>query len=126
MRPQGWLGLGTCPVRFEGEEGWVETGDTGRIEAEPASLLSGWANLREDGISPVHHVRDFFDCVKSRARPATDADIARSSHVACHAAAIAWQLGRKVAFDPEKEEFPGDEEANRMRSRPMREPWRMV
>jgi len=125
MRPQGWLGLGTCPVRFEGEEGWVETGDTGRIEAEPASLLSGWANIREDGISPVRHVRDFLDCVKSRARPATDADIARSSHVACHAAAIAWQLGRKLTFDPAKEEFIGDEEANRMRSRPMREPWRM-
>ncbi|MBN1421184.1 MAG: Gfo/Idh/MocA family oxidoreductase [Planctomycetes bacterium] len=125
MRPQGWLGLGTCPVRFEGDEGWVETGDTGRIEADPPSLLSDWTDIREAGISPVHHVRDFLDCMKSRARPATDADIARSSHVACHAAAIAWQLGRKVAFDPEKEAFIGDEEANRMRSRPMREPWRI-
>ena len=47
----------------------------------------------------------------------------RSSHLACHAAATAWILGRKVAFDPAKEEFIGDDEANRMRTRAMREPW---
>jgi hypothetical protein len=34
-------------------------------------------------------------------------------------------LDRKVAFDPAKEEFIGDDEANRMRTRPMREPWHM-
>lgn len=125
MRPDGWLGLGTCPVRFEGEEGWVETGDTGRIEAEPRSLLAGRADFGEDGVSPENHVRDFVECVKTRARPATDAEVARSSHVACHAAAIAWQLGRRAVFDPAREEFAGDEEANRMRSRALREPWRL-
>jgi predicted dehydrogenase len=124
LRPEGWLDLGTCPVRFEGDEGWVETGDTGRLAADPPSLLAGRTNFREDGISPARHVRDFLDCVKSRARPATDAAIARSSHVACHAAAIAWQLGRELRFDPLREEFIGDEEANRMRTRPIREPWR--
>jgi hypothetical protein len=123
MRPDGWLPLGTCPVRFEGEEGWVETGDTGKIEAHPQSLLSGREVRPEDGISPGNHVRDFLNCVKSRARPATDADVARSSHVACHVAAIAWQLGREVTFDPAKEEFVGDEEANRYLARAMRAPW---
>ena len=43
----------------------------------------------------------------------------------CHAAAIAWMLGRKVRFDPKREEFIGDPEANRMRSRALREPWRI-
>jgi hypothetical protein len=47
----------------------------------------------------------------------------RSSHLACHAAATAWILGRKVAFDPAAEAFVGDDEANRMRTRAMREPW---
>ena len=35
----GWFNqLGTCPVRFVGSEGWVETGDNGGIEVHPASL----------------------------------------------------------------------------------------
>jgi hypothetical protein len=38
---------------------------------------------------------------------------------------IAYQLRRPLRWDPAKEEFPGDEEANRMCSRSMREPWRL-
>jgi hypothetical protein len=68
-------------------------------------------------------VRDFLNCVKSRATPAANADVAARSHIACHAAAIAWILGRKLTFDPATEEFVGDDEANRMRARAMREPW---
>ena len=45
----------------------------------------------------------------------------RRSHIACHAAAIAWILNRKLKLDPVKEEFIGDEEANRLRSRPSRD-----
>ncbi|NQT50943.1 hypothetical protein HQ576_02770 [bacterium] len=47
----------------------------------------------------------------------------RHSHIACHAAAIAWMLGRKVTFDPVKEAFVGDDEANAMRTRALRSPW---
>ncbi len=123
LRRSGWMGLGTCPVRFEGEEGWVETGDTGKIVVSNDTLRSRLPPPREPGTLPTNHVRNFFDCVKSRAQPAANADIARKSHIACHAAAIAWILKRKVLFDPANEEFIGDEEANRMRTRAMREPW---
>jgi hypothetical protein len=61
--------------------------------------------------------------MKSRALTASNADVMRHSHIACHAAAIAWQLGRGVTFDPVREEFVGDDEANHMRSRAMRAPW---
>jgi hypothetical protein len=44
----------------------------------------------------------------------------RRSHIACHAAAIAWILRRKLTLDPVKEAFIGDEEANLMRFRPAR------
>jgi hypothetical protein len=47
----------------------------------------------------------------------------RKSHLACFAAQLSWQLGRKLTFDPVKEEFVNDDEANRMRSRASREPW---
>ncbi len=125
LRNTGWLGLGTCPVRFEGDEGWVETGDSGRTAVQPDSLRSSLPVSKEPGISPKYHVRDFVDCVKSRARPAANADIARRSHIACHAAYLAWHFGRKVTFDPVKEAFVGDNAANRMRSWAMREPWRI-
>jgi predicted dehydrogenase len=137
LRAKGWPQLGFCPVRFEGDEGWVETGDNGRFLVHPESLQTGPVIAaqttgpdREEalygpGISPKYHVRDFFNCVKSRAMPAANAEVSRKSHVACHAAYIAWLLGRRVAFDPAKEEFVGDEAANRMRSRALREPWRV-
>ncbi len=125
MRDQGWLGLGTCSVRFEGDEGWVEAGDSGRVEVFPESLRSERPIAVEEGTSPRNHVRDFLNCVKSRAQPRANANAACQSHITCHAAYIAWQLGRKLNFDPVKEEFSGDEEANRMRSRALREPWRV-
>jgi hypothetical protein len=119
-------------VRFEGEEGWVETGDSGKIALYPETLRTDRTVFTDKGDPTTwhvdqaeSHVRNFLDCVKSRAQPACNADIARSSHVAGHAAAIAWMLDRKVAFDPAKEAFIGDDEANRMRTRAMREPWRM-
>ena len=123
MRPDGWLKTGTCPVRFEGSEGWIETGDTGQIEMFPASLRSEWRAFTLRGTDAAAHTRDFLNCVRSRALPAAHQRVMRHSHVACHAAAIAWQLGRKLRFDPAREEFIGDEEANRLRYRAMRSPW---
>lgn len=115
---------GTCPVRFEGEAGWVETGDSGQIEVSPAALRSELiATPRAGGLSATQNVRNFFDCVKSGASPLANSRVMRHSHIACHAAAIAWTLGRKVKFDPIKEHFIGDDEANRMKSRALREPW---
>lgn len=123
MRDTGWLGLGTCSVRFEGDEGWIETGDSGQVAVYPESLRAEMPVFTMAGTDPSTHIRDFLNCVKSRALPAANADVAAQSHIACHAAYIAWQLGRKLRFDPVKEEFIGDDEANRMRSRALREPW---
>ncbi len=113
--------LGTCPVRFVGDQGWVETGDNGEIVVEPRSLqkeLPRYKRVR--GIDVRAHARNFFDCVKSRQQPVTNAQIMRRSHIASHAAALSWVLGRKLRFDPVKEQFLGDDEANRLRSRPQR------
>ena len=126
LRRGGWLGLGTCPVRFEGDEGWVETGDTGRIAVSLDSLRAELPAPTITGTSTQTHVRDFFNCVKSRGLTAANADVMRKSHIACHAAAIAWKLGRKLRFDPVTEMFIGDEEANRMRSRAARQPWASI
>jgi len=123
MRSGKWLGLGTCPVRFEGDEGWVETGDSGRIAVHPKSLLGEHRRFVRRGIDPSTHTANFFECVKSRALTACNADITRRSHVACHAGAISWMLGRKITIDPVRETFINDDEANRMRTRAKRAPW---
>jgi predicted dehydrogenase len=125
MRETGWLCLGTCSVRFEGTEGWVETGDKAEIKVHPESLLGERKLTRQAGTHPGGHLREFLDCVKSRALTAANGDVACQSHIASHAAYIAWQLGRKLNYDPVKNEFIGDEEANRMRARAKREPWRI-
>jgi hypothetical protein len=115
--------LGTCPVRFVGDQGWVETGDEGEIVAKPESLEKELpdAAKRVRGLDVSAHARNFFDCIRSRGTPAANADVMRRSHVACHAAALAWILQRKLKLDPVKEEFIGDDEANRLRSRPSRD-----
>jgi predicted dehydrogenase len=125
--PQFRTEVGTCPVRFVGDEGWVETGDSGDIETDSASLKADLKRLigtrRRAGTDAGSHVRNFLDCVKSRRRTNSNPDVTRRSHVACHAAAIAWLLKRKVTLDPQSETFVSDDEANRLRSRAAREPW---
>jgi len=124
MRNDGWLPLGSCPVRYEGETGWVETADNGEMVANPTTLIAG-PRPRIAGYPANFHVRDFLACVRSRGQTRANAEAACWSHITCHAANIALFLGRKVKFDPVKCEFIGDAEANRLRSEALREPWRI-
>ena len=123
MRDHGWLGLGTCSIRYVGDEGWVETGDSGAMQIEPESLRAEKKVFTMRGTSAYTHVANFLDCVKTRSLARGNASVAGQSHIVCHAAYIAWQLGRTLKFDPVKEKFINDEEANRMRSRAMQAPW---
>ena len=115
--------LGTCPVRFIGEEGWVETGDDGGIEVEPESLQKEIPSAAKSvlGLDVSAHARNFFDCMRTRKPTAANPDVMRRSHIACHAAAIAWILKRTLKLDPVKEEFVGDADANLLRSRAARD-----
>jgi predicted dehydrogenase len=123
-REKGWLPLGSCPVRFEGETGWVETGDNGKLVLSSPELLTGRTVAEIGGYPATFHVRDFLDCVKTRSQPKGNADAACNAHMACHAANIALFLDRQVRFDNKKNEFISDEQANRLRSEALREPWR--
>jgi hypothetical protein len=127
MKDEGWngrLGLGSCTVRFEGDNGWVETGDTGKIEVSE-NLRGELRQVTAANLALAYHMQDWLNCIRSRTQPRASAATAANSHIACHAAFIAFQHGRKLAWDPAKQEFPTDDEANRMRSRALREPWRV-
>ncbi|HEX4072841.1 MAG TPA: Gfo/Idh/MocA family oxidoreductase [Planctomycetaceae bacterium] len=125
FREKGWIPLGSCPVRFEGETGWVETGDSGKMVLSSPELLAGRTIPVVEGYPATFHVRDFLDCVKSRGLPKGNADTACYAHIACHATNIALYLGRQVKYDLKKNEFINDDEANRLRSEALREPWRL-
>lgn len=125
MRDSGWMGLGTCSVRYEGEDGWVETGDTGRLEFSSGQLRGEQRQFQEAGTSAVSHVKNFLESVKTRKPANSNAEVVARSHIICHAAYIAWQLGRPLTLDPVSVEFVDDGEANAMRSRPWRAPWRI-
>ncbi|MEI6393580.1 MAG: hypothetical protein WCT12_21065 [Verrucomicrobiota bacterium] len=66
--PQYRTSTGTCPVRFEGDEGWVETGDNGEIALSPSLMKTLRREFAGTGLSSAGHGRNFFDCVKSRVR----------------------------------------------------------
>src|SRR5262245_1570913 len=125
FREKGWIPLGSCPVRFEGETGWVEAGDSGKLVLSSPALLAGREVAEIGGYPATFHVRDFLDCVKTRRQPKGNADAACNAHIACHAANIALFLGRQVKYDLMKNEFSNDEQANRLRSEALREPWRL-
>lgn len=122
-RSPRWLTrLGTCPVRFIGDEGSVETGDEGELLASADALQKELSRMkRVQGLDVTTHARNFFDCVKTRQPTICNPSVMRHSHIACHAAALSWILQRPLTIDPETEQFVGDDEANRLCSRPARE-----
>jgi hypothetical protein len=125
IREDGWLPLGSCPVRFEGDDGWVEAGDSGKLVLSSPELLAGREVEEIGGYPATFHVRDFLNCVKTRNQPKTNAEAACWAHIACHGANIALFLDRQVKFDVETCMFIDDEEANRLRNEANRAPWRL-
>jgi len=124
FREGPWLPLGSCPVRFEGETGWVEAGDNGDIVASSPALLAGrWTKV--GGYPANNHIRDFLNCVKTRGLPRANHFVACHTHIACHATGISIFLKRKLTYDPKTTMFVGDDEANRLRSEALRAPWRL-
>ncbi len=115
-------------IRFEGTEGAVAVNRwAGTLEAEPQSLLSSKIGPDEVHLytcSGGEH-RNFLDCVKSRRPCYAPAEVGHRTITIAHIGNIAMMLGRKLRWDPQTERFPDDAEANRMLSRPMREPWNL-
>ncbi len=110
-------------VRFEGADGWIFV-SRGKIEASDPGLID--APLAASAVrlySSDNHMQNFFDCVRSRKQPICDAEIGHRSASVCHLGVISLRLGRKLEWDPTKETFKNDQEANQWLAREMRQPW---
>lgn len=114
--------------------GAIFIGDKGRIEikrgsytADPPELLQGTPGSLGVGAKNESddHIRNFFDCIRTRNRPHADAETGHRSTTVCHLANICRELGRKLQWDPVAERFPGDDEANGLLSRPRRKGYEM-
>jgi hypothetical protein len=119
---------GSCGMRFDGPEGWVSAADGySKPEVSAPGLLADFSKVVRDYMArtqrPMNHVRNFFDCVKSRRQTVTNPEVMYRSMSTVHAANICMWLKRDLKYDPVKAEFVNDAEANRLRSRAMREPW---
>jgi len=120
-------------LKFEGTDGWLFAHiHGGRLEAEPASLLKeavGPEKVRLDPDSSIHprvvHHRNFLDAVKSRGQTVAPAEAGHRTGTICHLLNIAMLTGRKLKWDPKREQIINDPQANQMLARPMRSPWHL-
>lgn len=119
---------GTPSLRFEGTEGWIgNRGWRAPLQAEPKSILDSVIGPNEIHLYTCRggEQRNFLDCVKSRKDCYFPPEIGQRCFTVAHMGNISMLLGRKLRWNPEKERFIDDEQANRMLSRAMRSPWRL-
>jgi predicted dehydrogenase len=110
-------------VKFEGTDGWIYV-TRGKIEASRPELLTDPLTSKKVRLYVSNdHMRNFFDCIRSRKPPICEAAIGHRSASVCHLGVIALRLGRKLNWDAEKQSFIGDKEANGYLAREMRKPW---
>jgi len=110
-------------VRFEGSAGTIEY-MKGKVTSQPASLVDSAIGPNEIHL-PVsdNHYRNFIEAVKSRNDPIEPVEIGHRTASLCHLGNIAMRLKRKITWDPQAEQCPGDAEANTLLQRPYRPPW---
>ena len=113
-------------TKWYGESGkWIYV-KRGKLESNPASILKEVIGPDEIKLyNSRDHKRNFLDCIKNRKETIAPAEVAHRSISVALLGEIAMLTERKLQWDPDKERFLNDEQANRMLSRPMRSPWHL-
>ena len=112
---------------FVGERGWLTSmSGGGPVEGGPKKVFEEMkSRTRQVNIGDNNHHANWFECIRTRRRPNCDEEIGHRSASLGHLTIIAHKLQRSLKWDPAKEEFLGDEPANRLLFRAMRSPWRI-
>lgn len=136
MYTSGWYPNG---IRYEGTEGWifVSRGSYRATASDPVSQENNSKALDASdpkllsplGPNDVHLYEsdnqsgNWLDCIKSKKETISPVEIGHRACTVCLLHQIAMHLGRKVNWDPDKEMFVNDPEANKLLSRPQRKPY---
>jgi predicted dehydrogenase len=125
--PTGWDELTSLQPfggLYIGQHGWIHVGREGYLRAHPAGILQDLParGLRTDAVRDHH--RNWLDCIRSRRRPHCDIAVGARSTIVAHLACIARWTGKPLKWDSAAEQFVDNDEANRLRRRALREPWR--
>ena len=128
------------PDRFEGTDGWifvsrgnetVTASDPVTKLKDPQALAASDPKIITSVIGPdeIHlydskeHHGNWLDCIRSRQQPIAPVEVAHRACSACLLHHMAMKLKRKLYWDPNRERFKNDDEANGLLSRPQRTPY---
>ena len=108
-------------------------GEKGKISIDRSKVTSDPPEIAKEPIKPdeIHlyksdnHIGNWLDCIRSRKTTVADVEIGHRSATVCHLGNIARSVGRKLKWDPAKEVFVGDEEANKHLDRARRKPYQL-
>jgi predicted dehydrogenase len=111
-------------VLFIGTEGKILV-NRGKFEATPESVAAPLGSNALRLYKSDNHAKNFLDCMRTRQKPICDVEIGCRSVTVCHLGNLAYWNHRRLKWDPVKEKFIGDPEANRWLDRPKRGPWKV-
>ncbi|MDR1814842.1 MAG: Gfo/Idh/MocA family oxidoreductase [Tannerella sp.] len=113
-------------VRFIGTKGVIDI-SRGFFETLPANLKDHeWGENEIKLYESNDHYDNFIEGIRTRKQTICTAEIGHRTATVCHLANIGYELKRPLKWNPAKEEFIGDDEANLLRSGYLRKPWKMA
>ena len=123
-QPEGPLMGGAI---FVGEKGKIEIARN-QFTTDPPGMITNLPRQEDidkwrDEVAKWqarYHMQDWMNCMRARSRPLADVEIGHRSVSLGHLANITRELNRPLRWDPKKEQFRGDDEANRLVARPRR------
>jgi predicted dehydrogenase len=126
--PEGWDELTSLQPfggLYVGDNGWLHVGRGGFLTTYPEEIVRDHAGHYDRSQTVEGHHRNWLDCIRDRRQPHCDIAVGAQSTIVAHLGCMSRWLGRSLRWDPAREEFLNDDEANRMRRRALREPWRV-
>ncbi len=116
---------GNVDCRFVGTEGTIDVTRSG-IASTPEAILTAPIGKDEFHVYAAHdHRKNWLECIRSRKEPIAPAEVGHRSATICHLGNIGYQLRRPLRWDPMREQFVDDVEANKLVDRTLREPWKL-
>jgi predicted dehydrogenase len=118
----------------QGDNGVTFVGTKGEVHVVRGKLETTPANLRDQPIGDnekhvyksLNHYKDFLQAMRNRSKPVADVEIGHRTATVCNLGNLAYELNRPLTWDPEKEKFANDDEANQRRGRTLHGEWAII